>query len=647
MVILSECSKNSKIKPADSYWTINPEKCVKLKIEREPTIQPVSIVDIFDRVVKEYPNNPSLMYKNSHSKWTPITYKDYQKKVEHIAKSFIKLGLDEYFSVAVIAFNCPEWFISALAAIHAHGIITGVYTTNSTEATYHILKTSRTNVVIVDDTKQMNKIREIRHKLPFLKAVVQLNGPYESFVGTEMGYCRWSDLEEMDVTEFNEEYHRRKNNVVVNECCSVVFTSGTTGQAKGAMLSHDNILFACQSTIKFLGNSRFGEEVFVSYLPLSHIAAQVLEFYICLCYAGCAWFGDRDSLKGSLVNTLQAARPTRFFGVPRVYEKIHEKMKALGAQSNFLKKAIAMWGKNITLQHYMAETTDSNQKPVHSFSYKLVRRILMSKIKEALGLDRCVSLASDAFGMTETSAPHLVSPPDGPLNLESVGVPISGCDAKIINPDKDGNGELCLNGRNIFMGYIGLLEKTKEALDDEGYLHTGDIARIDKNGYVTITGRLKDIIITAGGENIAPIYVENLVKAELPIVSNAFLVGDRQKFVAILLALKTEINPDDMSPLDALMPEVMEFFKNLGCNCKTLKEVIEAGPCPIVLKSIQDGIDRANIHSISNAQKIQKFAILPHDFSIVTGELGPTMKVKRNSVVEKYKETIESFYREN
>lgn len=235
----------------------------------------------------------------------------------------------------------------------------------------------------------------------------------------------------------------------------------------------------------------------------------------------------------------------------------------------------------------------------------------METIKYLLSLDLVIN---DAFGMSESTGAHWLCSNDV-TSLETVGRPLVGVEVKIVSPDERGHGEICMRGRNIFIGYIGEEDKTKEAIEDEGWLHSGDLAYIDEKGCLFITGRIKELIITAGGENIPPVHIENLVKKELPEISNAFLIGDKRKFLSILITLKTELDSNTGAPKDELANETLTWFKSLGVEYKTVKEVLSAGPCPKVLKSIQEGIDRANKYATSNAQKVQKFAILPNDFS--------------------------------
>lgn len=209
--------------------------------------------------------------------------------------------------------------------------------------------------------------------------------------------------------------------------------------------------------------------------------------------------------------------------------------------------------------------------------------------KYFLSLDMVIT---EAYGMSESSACHTVAKPHDP-DFESIGRTLPGLETKICNPDENGHGEICKRGRNVFMGYLGSLEKTKEAIDDEGWLRTGDIGYVDKDGYVFITGRIKELIITAGGENIPPVIIENLVKSENSAISNAFLVGDKKKYLTMLITLKTEMDKEG-APLDALAGESLKLMESLGLKYTKMSEIIAAGPDKKVTQAIQEAIDRAN-----------------------------------------------------
>ncbi|XP_059616364.1 very long-chain-fatty-acid--CoA ligase bubblegum [Phlebotomus argentipes] len=653
----------NRVMPSESHAIIEKDAYVKLRIGNDgiSAHEPISVPTLLNRAARDYPNHPALVHKNANNVSQKVTFSEYKANVYKVAKAFIKLGLQPRHSVGILAFNSPEWFYSELAAIHAGGIVTGIYTTNSADAVYHVLSTSEANIAIVDDSKQMEKVRSIRHKLPHLKAVIQTLPPYEPFVKREDGYYRWSELWEMDVEMYTEELNNRLARMAINECCCLVFTSGTVGNPKGVMLSHDNITWDAFTIGKRLPGIQSGKEVLISYLPLSHVAAQIVDVFLTLQLAVTVYFADKDALKGTLVKTLQEARPTRFIGVPRVYEKIQEKMLQVAAQNSGIKKMIAAWAKSVTLEHHM-NIIEGN--PQASWQYKIAKNIIMKKVKEALGLDRCHTIANaaapmspelkkyfmsldlpimDAFGMSETTGGHTLTNPDA-YNFNTVGRTLAGTETKIHEPDDKGHGEICMRGRNVFMGYLNEQDKTNETLDEEGWLHSGDIGFVDERGYLYITGRLKELIITAGGENVPPVHVEHLVKNQVPCISNAFLVGDHRKFLTMLVALKTEMDLDSGAPKDELHPETLTFVKSLGLDYTKLSQIHSAGPCPKVLKAIEDGIIRANKLATSNAQRIQKFKLLPHDFSVPTGELGPTLKVKRSVVVKMYTDLIESMY---
>ncbi|XP_041775912.1 very long-chain-fatty-acid--CoA ligase bubblegum [Anopheles merus] len=652
-----------RILPADSYTSTDPAVPVKLRIAKEglASLDPLSVPDLMNRTVRDHPDHPAMVFRNAQKQWQTVTYREYRERVHHMAKVFIKLGLEPHHTVAVLAFNSPEWFVSELSAIHAGGIITGVYTTNSAESVQHVLESSRAQIVVVDDAKQMEKICSIRQNLPNLKTVIQTMPPYAPYVKREDGFYRWSELEEMNVDDVEEEFNRRLANIAINQCCCLVYTSGTVGNPKGVMLSHDNFTWDSYAIGKRLHQIRYAEEVLVSFLPLSHVAAQMVDIFLTLQFACTVYFADKDAMKGTLLHTLQEAKPTRMLAVPRVYEKIQEKMLAIGAQSGAAKKLVAGWAKSVTLQHHLDAMEG---KPTNSWQYRLVKNYILSKVKDALGFSRCLTLATaaapmdretkkyfmsldlpimEAFGMSETSGAHSLTAPDS-YNFDTIGKPLGGCETKIDKPDERGHGEICMRGRHVLMGYIGEEGKTREAVDDDGWMHSGDVGYLDEAGFMYITGRIKELIITAGGENIPPVHVENLVKNELPYVSNAFLVGDKRKFLTMLITLKTQMNLDSGEPKDELTPETIAALKELGVEYGKLSEIHAAGPCPKVLKALQEGIDRANQKAISNAQKIQKFALLKSDFSVPGGELGPTLKIKRNVVAEKNKDIIEKFY---
>lgn len=504
---------------------------------------------------------------------------------------------------------------------------------------------------MVDDDAKLLMVVGFKDRLPNLKTVIYT---HVTSARKLEGCFGWKSLLSMETTDVDSEYVDRLRKMAGNECCAIFYTSGTTGNAKGAMMSHDNFIFVAEGCYENLGNIKNGAEVFVSYLPLSHLAAQISDVFCAILCGGTVYIADKDALKSSLLYTLVEAKPTFFLGVPRVYEKIQEKLMAAGAQTGFTKRMVAKWAKNVTLKHHVDRLSGH---PSSSVQFQIASKLILSKVKQALGLQNCKNFITgaaplkestrdfflsldiqlfDGYGMTETTGVHGMA---GTKNLRfSRG--FKGTETKIVNFNEEGQGEICIRGRNVFMGYINEPEKTAEAIDDDRWFHTGDLGFIDGDGLIHITGRLKELLITSGGENIPYVKIENAIKAGSPAISNAFLVGDKQRFLAILVTLKTKLN-DDGTSTDDLDTDALTWLRSFGVQHSKLSSVVDE---KALLNAIQSVIDRVNSKSTSRAQKIHKFVILLQDFSIPTGELTPTMKVKRNFVLNKYQDLIECFY---
>ncbi|KAK3607857.1 hypothetical protein CHS0354_038285 [Potamilus streckersoni] len=641
--------------PSNDLWVVDAAKPVKLRMEdKGPAAhKPVTIPTMLYGVVQRLPNHPALCVKRMGT-WVKWTYMQYYDEIRKVAKAFIKLGLEPSHGVGILGFNAPEWFLSCLGAIFAGGLATGIYATNNAEACEYVATSCKANIIVVENHQQLQKILKVWDKLPHLKAVIQYTGEVAE---KRNNVYSWEELMKLSSDISDAVLKERLTIQAPNKCCSLIYTSGTTGNPKGAMLSQDNITWTSEMAVKMLG-LKYGLESLVSYLPLSHIAAQMLDIFVPINCGGTVYFAQPDALKGSLVNTMREVRPTSFFGVPRVWEKMQEKMIAAGKQAGGLKRKMANWAKTVGLKGTNAKQNGS----ALPFGWCIANTLVFKKVHAALGLDRCKNCASGAapitkdtleffasldipllevYGMSECTGPHTISI-SSCFCLTSCGKEMIGVRTKLEKPDEDGNGEVCFWGRHVFMGYLDMEDKTREALDEEGWLHSGDIGKKDKNGFLYITGRIKELIITAGGENIAPVPIEDSVKEALPVVSNCMLIGDKKKFLSMLITLKTEMDPDTMKPLDNLTLEAIEWVKSVGGTARTVSEVIQCDSA--VLKAIQAGIDKANKKGVSRASTVQKWSVLPRDFSIPGGELGPTMKLRRPIVLKMYAKTVDAFY---
>ncbi|OQV22651.1 Long-chain-fatty-acid--CoA ligase ACSBG2 [Hypsibius exemplaris] len=644
---------------AEDIWTTDPGTAVRLRLGRDPEtdgMKPESLPTWFKRTVNNFAHLPALKVKRG-GVWKTWTYLDYFNDVRTAAKAFIHLGLEPFHAVGIIGFNSPEWFISDIAAIYAGGLAVGIYSTNSPEATQYNAYDSRANILVVDDDKQLQKVLKIRHELPHLRAIIQYSGKPSK--GVEDNVYSWAEfmaLAKLVPDSVLDERHRRMS---PNKCCTIIYTSGTTGNPKGAMLSHDNLIWTSKSamrTAELNHNPIKSQVVFVSYLPLSHVAAQMTDLYLPISCGGVVWFAEPDALKGTLVNTLREARPTFLCGVPRVWEKIAEKMQGMTKHMNPVKLWINTKAQGVGLK------SSQNQNGSTPFGFSLINAVVFRKVRQQLGLDRCLYACSgaapmsketqefflsynipiyDIYGMSESSAPHTMNLP-GCIKIGSAGKEFPGVTTKIEKPDGEGNGEICMYGRHVFMGYLGQDAKTRDVLDEQGYLHTGDIGKKDRDGFLMITGRLKELLITAGGENVPPVPIEDMIKEELPIVSTAMVIGDKRKFLSVLLTLKSEINLETGAPLDKLSRISRDWIQeHCGVQVSTVSAALKVTGLE---KALEKGLAAVNKRATSRAQCVQKFKVLPEDFSIIGGELGPTLKLKRSFVCEKYSALIESIY---
>ncbi|XP_053181864.1 long-chain-fatty-acid--CoA ligase ACSBG2-like [Scomber japonicus] len=655
-VPLSTANVATTLSPADQLWCCARDQAVRLRMEGSgPASEtPITIHQMFLEAVESHGDHPALSSKKE-GQWVNLTWRQYYEQCRVAAKSFLKLGLERYHGVGILGFNSPEWFISDIGCILAGGLATGIYTTNSPEACQYVAANCEANVLVVENQKQLEKILKVKDQLPLLKAIVQYKGELQQkapFLYT------WEEFMKVGEDVPDEQLNAVIDSLRANECCTLIYTSGTTGNPKGVMLSHDNLTWTARAAGTMV-NLNCAEETLISYLPLSHVAAQVNDMWISMRFAGTTYFAEPDALKGSLGATLKDVRPTSFLGVPRVWEKMQEKMKAMGAKSSPMRKRVADWAKSIGLQYNYSAM---NKEYLVPWGFMLANNLVFKRVRAALGLDRCKSFFTGAapitkdtleyfmsldvplmelYGMSESSGPHTISV-NNDYHITSCGKVMPGCKVKLENPDEDGNGEICFWGRNVFMGYLDMADKTTEALDQDGWLHSGDLGRHDQGDFLYITGRIKELIITAGGENIPPVPIEDSVKSETAIISNAMLIGDKLKFLSMMLTLKCVVD-DNGDPTDDLSPEALDFCRQHSVTATKVSEII-ANKEPAIYKAIQEGMERVNARATSNAQKVQKWVILERDFSVGGGELGPTMKLRRPIVVKMYQETINEIY---
>ncbi|XP_038194547.1 long-chain-fatty-acid--CoA ligase ACSBG2 [Arvicola amphibius] len=621
---------------------------------------PMTIHEVFQESVERFGAYPALASKNG-KRWDTLTFSQYYEACRKAARSFLKLGLQRFHGVGILGYNSAEWVISALGAILAGGLCVGIYVTNSAEACQYVIKHARVNILLVENNQQLQKILSIpRDKMESLKAIVQFRPPL--LENSWSNLYSWHDFMELGNAIPNVQLDRIILNQKANQCAVLIYTSGTTGNPKGVMLSHDNITWTAGAANRDLELScaSLKQETVVSYLPLSHIAPQMMDIWLPMKNGGLIFFAQPDALRGTLVYTLQEVKPTIFLGVPRVWEKMQETIKENVSRSSSLRKKAFIWAKILGLKVNTKRMLGKRDIPMN---YRMAKALVFTKVRTSLGLDNCHSFFSGAaplsqdvsefflsldipvgelYGMSECSGPHTASSKNK-YRVLSCGKVLNGCRNLLYEQNKDGMGEVCIWGRHVFMGYLDREEATLEVLDEDGWLHSGDMGRTDSQDFLYITGRIKEMLITAAGENVAPIPIETLVKEKIPIISNAVLVGDKAKFLSLLLTLKCETDQTSGEPLDKLNLEALNFCRALGSMAATVSDIVKLRD-PLIYTAIQRGIDNVNQEVISDGQRIRKWTILEKDFSIQGGELGPTAKLRRRVITQKYRAQIETMY---
>ncbi|EGR28339.1 hypothetical protein IMG5_177990 [Ichthyophthirius multifiliis] len=647
-------------------WTTDYtlEMPIRMKKKGPGSEIPQTLIEIFENTLKQIPEKPALSVKKD-GKWKTLTFKQYYEAAKTFGKALISLKVSPYKSVNILGYNSPEWVISFYGSIFGFYLPVGVYTTNQAEACQYVAENSDCEVAVVENEQNLQKYLKVIDRLPQLKHIIVYSG--DNFTKSDkVNVLSWNEIMEIGKKfkseKAEDDIENRMKSQKPGNCCTLVYTSGTTGMPKGVMLSHDNYTWTSQAVLKQYDIKTQGNDRIISYLPLSHVAAQNIDIVGCI-LSGChTYFAEPTALQGSLIDTLKEVKPTFFFSVPRVWEKIEEKMKEVASSNGWLKTQISTWAKGIGILG--AQSRNQNLP----FGFGIAKSLVFDNVRKALGLQEATHLMYgaaplsptirqyflslnmyliSAYGMSESAGPQCLSDIKNYDVFDSnfyasTGASIQGTNLIIAQPDKDGNGEICYRGRNRFMGYFKNEEATRQTIDQNGFLHSGDVGKLDKNGNLSITGRIKELIITAGGENVAPVLIENILKEQLKFISNAVVIGDNKKYLSVLLTFKYVAEGDILT--NKFSPETLREFEILGSQAKNVEE---ARKCQKVMKAIQQGIDRTNQQVISKAQRIQKFAVLEGDFTIQSGDLTPTLKLKRNVVSKKYEGIIEQLYIES
>jgi long-chain acyl-CoA synthetase len=558
--------------------------------------------------------------------WTDMSYEELGKAVCEIARGLIVLGIEPGDRVSILSSTRPEWTLADLGALCAGCVVAPIYHTNSPEECRYILEHAESKVVFCEDSEQASKVEQVRDRCPQLEQVVTFDGSGRDTIS--LAELR-SRAEQVDPTEPD----RVASKVRPDDIATIVYTSGTTGPPKGCITTHANVMQTARMYEQQLdlgpGNVAF------MFLPLAHSLARVTQMVMLDVGATIAyWRGDPKVLLDDLAHT----RPTHVPSVPRVFEKVYTKALAGVEEGNRLKRGIFHWALGTGRRVRELERQGRRRGALLRGRYALADKLVLSKVRGLFGpdirlaltgaapiardvlefFDACGVLVLEGYGMTETTAAATLNTP-ARFRFGTVGRALPGTEVSIA-----ADGEILMRGPNVFRGYFRNQEATRETMTEDGWLRSGDLGSLDEDGYLRITGRKKDLLITSSGKNISAANIESALR-EIRWVSQAVVYGDNRPYLVALLTL----DPDEVPALAARIgaePDIPALAKDERVKAELAREV-----------------ERVN-SGFARIEQVKRFAVLDRDLTQEGGELTPTIKVKRAVVYREYADVFDSLY---
>jgi len=682
-----------------------------LAVEKNGDKLAMRVERVKEEETKRWVPPPKEVTSLPDNEWVTWTYKQYKDECELGARALMAMGVPQFGTVGVYGFNAPEWFMAEISTMLCGAKVAGIYPSDSVENVVFKMKHSKASVLVLEDEGKLKRLQPGKDldgkafnpldELPDLKYIVawaasdkcpkELEGKYG-----KVPVISWKQFTNMGEKTKVEDLKERQSKIQPGHCCALIYTSGTTGRPKAVMISHDNIFFDAaitMSSIKNCGIGGGGQERVISYLPLSHVAGMMVDIISPMYltaktngYTTVSFARPYDLKAGTMGHRLRAVKPTLFLGVPRVWEKVADKVKAAGKANTGFKKWVGEFMKPRMLANskgmglYNEPASPSGLTMAKYFSKKVQAQLGLSELKYAATAAAPIQtdtleyygslgiLVKEVYGMSECSGATTISRDDAHI-WGSVGFATPGTEFKVLKEGKDGKfeevprakdifnateeeqGELCYRGRHVMMGYLAnpdfkedggtewAKKKNESAIDANGWLHSGDKGCMDKHGMIKITGRYKELIIGAGGENVAPVPIENNVKKLEPAISNCMMFGDKKKFNIALVTLKVEgatgeeAGGNKLTSLSKIVDgveTVQDAMNNKEYIDKIMAAFVETNKNPKVCPK--------------SAAKIGRFTILPTDFSTNGGELTATLKLKRSVVAKQYADAIENIY---
>jgi len=583
---------------------------------------------------EELGEQDAILFKKE-GKYTSLTYSELKDIVFKIAAGILHLGLNPRDRTVVLSNTRAEWAFADLGCLLAGAITSGIYTSNLAEEAAYILNDLEAKFLFVENQEQLDKILSVKEKIPTIQKVFVFDLFKTSDSNWVMSLKELLQLGASHQKQFHAEIEKQAQTIQPDDILCIIYTSGTTGQPKGVMLTHLNYLFIMESILQAVKDiSRIYRNL--SFLPLAHSLERLGGYYFIL-YIG-RTIGYAESLD-TLLDNFKEVAPNIVTAVPRVFEKIYARI-TFGLQSaSPIKRKLFNWALKVGEEYGEYKIKHQKAPGWLNFRHQLADKLIYRKVKAAFGgkMEFFISggaplsaeiarffhsldlLILEGWGLTETNAPSTLNRPDD-YKLGSVGKPLPGVEIKVAE-----DGELLVKGDHVFKGYWKKPAETEEVFTVDGYFLTGDIGTIDEEGFVYITDRKKQLIITAGGKNIAPAPIEQLL-LQGDHIDQAYIHGDRRKYLTALIVPNQE--------------QIMRSAITLGIQNLSWEELLKH---QYIKQIIQAEVDQAN-QKLPRYMQIKYFRLLPQPFTVETGELTPTLKQKKRVIEEKYKALLDEMY---
>jgi len=595
-----------------------------------------TVPQAFTATVRKYGDRVA-MRKKELGLWHDISWNDYYRLARYVGSALISMGLEKGDCVSIIGDNCPEWVIIDLGIQCAGGVAVGVYSTNAWPQVEYVVQNSESKFFFVENEEQLDKWLNFRDKVPFLNKVIvwDLEGLRHFKDPMVMTYQELLDIGRSFMEEDPDAIERRMSEITIEDLSVLIYTSGTTGPPKGAMLTHRNVMWMGEAIAK--DNHVYDTDEVLSFLPLCHIFERLFSVFGHIFYGYTVNFIENLD---TVTDNMREVSPTVGYAVPRIWEKYLSAVYIRMSDATWFKRLV--FGIALKLGQKRASLM-MHFKPV-PLSLKILFQIayiaVFRKLQERLGFDRLRVAYSGAapispdvlhffqsigvnliegYGQTEATGVTCVSR-IGKVKFGTVGPPLRGTDVKIAD-----DGEILVRSPAVFKGYYGNPEASAEVLKN-GWLYSGDVGELDEDGYLKITDRKKDIIVTAGGKNITPQYIENQLKFS-SYINDAVIIGDKRKYISALIMIDED--------------NVVKYAQDNKIQFSTYKDLTQS---PEIFRLISKEVEKVN-EGLSRVEQVKKFTIIPKKLYEEDGEVTPTMKVKRKAINEQFSALIEAMYR--